>query len=241
MSNLRLFVLGGYLSYRALFQWLRPSLFIPTMLIGPTLQILFFALFGRYAGVGGDRFYLVGNAVLACSIPCVFGPMLALSEERASGTLPLVLASPASRIAIFAGRVVPFALNGLLVSCVALVFGGLALGTPIRAGEIPLVLLILVISALSCSGLGLTMGAFGLVSRDVPFLSNLVSIAMLLVSGANVALAVLPAPLRLIGEALPLSRGIEAVRLAVAGAPASRLSSLMLGEVAVGVVYLVLA
>ena len=45
-SGVRVFFVGGLIAYRALFNWIRPSMYIPTMLIGPIFQILFFAKLG---------------------------------------------------------------------------------------------------------------------------------------------------------------------------------------------------
>ena len=63
VRTLRLVVIGGALSYRALFNWTTPAMFIGTLLVGPLLQLLFFAFLGRELGVADDRFYLLGNAV----------------------------------------------------------------------------------------------------------------------------------------------------------------------------------
>lgn len=239
--SIRLIFLGGLLSYRALFQWLRPSLFIPTMLVTPVFQVLFFVNLGHFAGVADDRFFIIGNAVLGCAIACVYGPMLALADERASGVLSPVLATPASRMAIFVGRMIPYVLNGLFVSCFTLILAGLLLGQALPAVRLPALAALLAISAAACTGLGLMLGALGLVWRDVPFVSNLVSAGMLLVCGANVALARLPAPLRFIGEGLPLTRGIEAARRVGAGASLGSVTGLIVGEVITGVIYFGLA
>jgi ABC-2 type transport system permease protein len=241
VAQTRLLVLGGYLSYRALFAWLRPSLFIPTMLIGPLLQTAFFVVLGRYAHVADDRFYIGGNALLACAVPCVYGPMLALAEERSGGTLPMVLASPVNRITVFLGRMIPFMLNGLLVSLATLLLSDLLYGSAITPARIPALLPVLLVSAASCSGLGLLLGALGLWLRDVPFLSNLVVTFMLLVTGANVARAQLPPVLRAIGDVVPLTRGITAIRDIATGGSLGASAGLIGGEALVGAVYLVAA
>ena len=49
MNSIRVFFIGGYLAYRALFNWIHWSIYIPTMLGGPIFQILFFAYIGRFA------------------------------------------------------------------------------------------------------------------------------------------------------------------------------------------------
>ena len=43
----RLFFVGGVTSFRALWNWLSPWIYIPTMLVSPIFQILLFAYIGR--------------------------------------------------------------------------------------------------------------------------------------------------------------------------------------------------
>ena len=52
--RLRVFAIGGFLSYRALFGWLNPYLFVIILLVPSVTQILFFAYLGRAAGVEDD-------------------------------------------------------------------------------------------------------------------------------------------------------------------------------------------
>ena len=68
MNAVRIFFVGGYLAYRALFNWIHWTMYVPTMLGGPIFQILFFAYIGRYAGSQSDKFFLVGNAVAICAL-----------------------------------------------------------------------------------------------------------------------------------------------------------------------------
>jgi ABC-2 type transport system permease protein len=240
-AALRLLVLGGWLSFRALFPWLTPGLFLPVMVVTPALQVVVFAAFGEHLQSRPAGFFILGNAVLVCSVPCVYGPMLAAFEERGARVLPLVLMSPARRGALMVGRALPFAGNGLLVSGLALAVGGLLFGLDLPVSRVPLLVLALLVSALSCSGLGAALGMAGVLGRDVPFLSNLVTAAMLLVSGANVPIDGLPWPLRAVGEVLPLTHGIEAARSAAADAPAIEVAGLLGVELGIGAAYLALA
>ena len=61
-TNLRLFFVGGMIAFRALFNWIRPAVYIPTMLLGPIFQILLFAYMGRYSLFQDDTFFVVFNA-----------------------------------------------------------------------------------------------------------------------------------------------------------------------------------
>ena len=155
MTSLRIFFIGGLTSYRALFNWLTPWILIPTFMLGPILQILLFAYIGRTAGVGDDRFFLIGNAVQYAAIPCLFAMGNTIGDERQQGTLPLLLASPARRIPLFLGRALPVIVNGFVVAVVALGVGALLLQVrlPGSATWLPLALVVAVCS-FSCTGLG---------------------------------------------------------------------------------------
>jgi ABC-2 type transport system permease protein len=62
---------------------------------------------------------------------------------------------------------------------------------------------------------------------------------MLIVSGANVPLHLLPGWIQKISSGIPLTHGIEAARTIANGASISDVSDLLLKETAIGGVYLV--
>ena len=55
MTSIRIFFVGGLMSFRALFNWMSPWIFVPHLLVSPVCQILLFAYIGRSAGVGQRR------------------------------------------------------------------------------------------------------------------------------------------------------------------------------------------
>src|SRR5262249_48155863 len=87
-SAVRLFLVGGLVSYRALFNWLNPWILVPTFVLSPLFQILLFVYIGRTAAVGSDEFFLIGNAVQYAAIPCLFAMGSTIAGERQWGTLP---------------------------------------------------------------------------------------------------------------------------------------------------------
>ncbi|MFE5295028.1 hypothetical protein [Streptomyces sp. NPDC056632] len=137
LGSARLLLVGGVLSYRALFNWTSPPMFIGTLLVGPLLQVFFFVFLGRELGVADTRFHLVGNAVLAASASCVYGGTMAVANERRYGTLGAVLLSPRHRVPLWAGRALPYVLNGLLVSALVLAAAATVLDLPMSAGALP--------------------------------------------------------------------------------------------------------
>ncbi|WP_433618370.1 ABC transporter permease [Dactylosporangium sp. CA-139114] len=237
MNALRLFFIGGLTSYRALFSWLSPWILVPTFVLGPIFQILFFAYVGRAAGVRDDAFFVIGNAVQYASIPCLFAMGNTISGERQQATLPLLLVSPAARIPLFFGRALPVVLNGLAVSLVGLVAGSLLLGVHVRAGALLALVAVVAVSAFACTGLGLTGAALALRVRETAVLSNIIFGVLLIFAGVNVPLDALPPWMAATAHWLPLTHGIDAARRVAAGASLGAVRADLFAEAGLGVLY----
>jgi ABC-2 type transport system permease protein len=241
MNSIRVFFVGGYLAYRALFTWLRPAIYIPTMLGGPIFQILFFAYVGRFARVQNDEFFVIGNAVQASALAGIFGMAMTIGGERWTQTLSPLLATPAHRIPLFLGRALPLIANGIVVSAFGFVVGWALLDFELAAGEIPGIAVVVAVCSFSCTALGLLTGSIGLRARDVFFLANLVALILLLFCGVNVPLDSLPGWMQTVASGLPLTHGIEAAREIAAGVPFSDVSELIATEAAIGLAYALVA
>lgn len=241
MTNLRIFFVGGLIAYRGLFNWVSPWLYIPTMLGSPLFQILFFAYLGRFSGLRDDAFFVVGNAVQVCSMSAVYGATMAIANERWFGTLSPLLATPASRMAIFLGRALPFVANGVFVSAFGFAVGWALLDFDPAAASLPALAGIVVVTTTSCTAFGLMLGSIGLRARDVFFAANLAYFLMLLFCGVNIPLESLPGWMEAIGRLLPLTHGIEAAREVAGGASLGSVARLVWTEAAVGAVYAAVA
>jgi ABC-2 type transport system permease protein len=237
----RVFWYGGRMSYGMLFNWARPSIYIPTLIGGPTFQLFFFAALGSYATNRSPAYFAIGNAVQASAIAGVFGMTMAIANERWFGTLPAILATPANRAALFAGRFMPFVLNGLLVSLYAFGLGVVFLGVRLAPGSLAVAALALLVTVFSCTAIGALQGAISLRLRDGLFGANLVTMSILLFCGVNIPLRELPGWMQLVGNLLPFTHGLQAVREAADGAGFSQVGGLIGVEALVGVVYALLA
>lgn len=238
---LRVFFVGGLIAYRALFNWVRPAIYIPTMLIGPLFQILFFAYLGRYSELRDDSFFVVGNAVQASAMSGVFAATMAIANERPFQTLAPLLATPANRFAIFMGRSLPVLANGLVVSAWGFVMGRLLLDFHPPLASVPALGLVVVVSVFSCTTFGLTIGSVGMRARDVFMSANMAYYVMWLLCGVNIPLDALPGWLSQIGRLMPLTHGIAAAREIAAGASLGSVSGLVWTELGVGAAYATIA
>ena len=238
---LRVFFVGGRISYRALFNWISPGMYVTTMLGSPLFQILFFTYLGRYAGGQGDDFFIVGNAVQVSAMAGIYGMVMGIANERQFGTLSPLLATPANRLAVFAGRGLPFIVNGLAVSTFGFLSAWALLDFSPDPSVLPALAVVVTITVVSCTALGALIGSIGLRARDVFFAANLVYFLMLLFCGVNVDVSDLPGWMEAVGRAIPLTHGIEAARRIVEGETLGDVGGLIATETAIGIVYAVAA
>jgi ABC-2 type transport system permease protein len=240
MRNLRVLTIGGYISYRALFGWLSPFMYTFTTLVPSVTQLAFFVYVGRAAHVADDSFYVAGNALVAAASPSLFGMAQAISGERYTQTLGLLIASPANRIALFVGRSLPATANGIIVSVWTFVIGTLLFGISIPASAIAPLALAIAVTAFACVGIGLFNAALGLRWRETAVLANLLLFVLLLFAGVNVPLDRLPGWLSTLAQGLPVTHGAKAARLAIAGAPFDQVARMVAAEAIVGAAYVVI-
>ncbi|MGC2192323.1 MAG: ABC transporter permease [Candidatus Dormiibacterota bacterium] len=213
----RVFFIGGVISYRALFYWITPWQYIPTMLAAPLFQILFFVYLGRATGVGTTTFFVVGNSIQICSMSGIYGMTMALANERQFQTLSPILATPANRIALFLGRGLPVLVSGLQTTAFGFLVSALILNFRPSPSALPMLALTVLITTASCTGFGMALGSIGLRARDIWLTANIAYFAMLLLCGVEVPLRQLPGALQVVAHLLPLTHGIAAGRLLATG------------------------
>jgi ABC-2 type transport system permease protein len=240
VSALRLFFVGGLTSYRALFYWLSPTIYIPSLVVAPLFQILLFAYIGRSAGLESDEFYVIGNALQYAAVPCLFAMAQLVGGERFQNTLSAILVSPASRIPLFFGRALPVILNAALVSAFSLTAASLILNVDIPRSSIPGIALVIAVAAFSCTGLGLINAAVSLRVRENAVLSNVIFGFLLIFTGANVPLDELPGWMSAISHVLPFTHAIAAARDLADGASLASVMDTVATEVLIGLAYLVI-
>ncbi|HLE23701.1 MAG TPA: ABC transporter permease [Anaerolineales bacterium] len=240
-TNLRLFWDSALLSYVALFRWLRPMQYLASKIFMPLAQILFFSVLGLYAGgPGAVNYYVIGNAMQLTAVNGIYGVTMSIGGDRWEGTLAYLFGTPANRMAMFLGRAFLHLVDGFFGVLLAFGWGVLIFGLDLSAADPAALGLAILISTFSTAGLGLLMGCLSLVTLNVMFINNTVYFLLLIFSGANVPVAVLPNWMQAISFCLPLTRGIAAARLIIRGAGLSEVAPLLIGELVVGAIYALL-
>jgi len=240
VTSLRIFVIGGLISFRALFGFMSPWIFVPALVVTPLFQILLFAYIGRSANLESDEFYVVGNAIQYSSVPCLFAMTNTIAGERFNQTLGPVLVSPAGRLPLFLGRSVPVVVNGAFVGALSFTLGSLVLGVHVPASAIASLALVIALASASCTGLGLVMAGIGLRVRETAVMLNIVFGLLLILTGANVPVDELPGWMARISGVLPFTHAIAAGRELVEGSTLGDVSGLLVRELAIGAAYAVL-
>jgi ABC-2 type transport system permease protein len=239
VTGARVFFVGGVLSFRALFGFMTPWIFVPSLLVTPIFQILLFVYMGRSADLESDEFYVIGNALQYASVPCLFAMSSVIAGERNQQTLSYILISPAPRLPLFLGRAVPVAVNGFFVAAFALLVAGLLLGIDVPASALGPIAIATAATTLSCTGLGLLMAGLGLLLRETAVLGNVVFGLLLIFTGANVPLDQLPGWMSTVAQGLPYTHGIEAARRLADGASLGSVGGLIGAELLLAALYAV--
>lgn len=205
-------VSNGVIAYRGLFPWVTKRLIIPTLVLTPCMQILAFTWICSYLGTEPTSFYAIGNSMQIVGRVSVFGACVAIGAERMLGSLGVVVAAPRSSAATFLGRIPPVALTGFVSGILGLFACTAATGVNIPLATWPIVAVMILLVATSCSAFGLALGAFALHIRDVFFLPNLAVYCMMALCGVDFTAGQLPQWAETVGNALPMTHGLEAIR-----------------------------
>ena len=240
MSALRVALIGGLLSFRGLFNWLHPALFIPTLIVPPLFQVLFFAYLGRAAELESDTFYVVGNSIQLAALPGIFAMSQAIAGERRAQTLPHLLVRPRAG-----------SRSSWAAACLRWRSASPSRSRASRSARscsmfemswssLPLLVLAMAAAAFSCTALGVAHAAIALRVRELAVFSNIVFAVLLVFCGVNVPLDDLPNWMSTVAQGLPVTHAVEAGREAAAGATLADVAGLLATELAIGAAFLVL-
>lgn len=210
-------------------------------IINPFFQMLFFCTVASYVyGTDNITPWVVGNALTLCYFSAFFGVGQTFIAERTQGTLKTILSAPTSTIQVVLPRVVMQAADALVSVAVGFITGAIFFGFSMPLDVVLPCLIIVLISTFSAMGIGLLIGAFALLTRDINMLLNIFSMLLIAFTGANFHVALLPMPLQWVSYCLPLTRGIQLMRLVIEGESFVAHKYLLFQEVALGILFFVI-
>jgi ABC-2 type transport system permease protein len=218
MSVLRVLgyaALTGARVYTAIYTW---RSWLAGWFLRVVAQVLFFSLIGRLLGSDEQMYYLlVGNAVMLAAMQGIIALNL-VTNERDTGTLPLLAASPTSAVLVFAARGAYLILDGLVSSLGALLVAGALVGLPLPWPRCLIVAPLTLLVAASTFAFGTVLAGLLIRIRQInAIVSNVTITVFMTVCGVNVPLTRLPTPVAAGARLLPLTHGLAAVRAVLAG------------------------
>jgi len=198
-----------YLAWHAMRLYLRTRAFIFTMVLMPVL--LFFVYMSIFAGGRPEKVltFLGPVLVLMATMNGIYGIGGDLLMMRETGALLPYRLAPVTALQILASRLIVDCLLTTAVGTIDVVLSVIIYHMPLRAAPVDL----FVIAVLS----GLALGAFGAVivsvSNGFPqasMLSQVLFLALLILSGMSVPLQSLPRTAQRIAEFLPTTALVQA-------------------------------
>lgn len=238
VHSLRIYFAEAWLSYQGRFAITSPFGYIAGKLGFPFFLMLFFIFMGKYVGFSDPVYIVIGNILLIPASSGMGGVTLAISDERQWGTLSYVLGSPAPRGPVFMGRAFYYILDGFVTALLGFVIAAGIFGLDLSTVNIFLLMACSLLIAVTSCGLGFLFGSISLVTRDGWMILNTFLSLLYILVGVNFPVTSLPALLQKLSWGLPLTRGIMAARLVLAGEGWSAISSLIAGEALIGLIYI---
>jgi ABC-2 type transport system permease protein len=211
-------------------------------LLGVLAQVAFFALLGKLID-SEDRFHylLIGNALAAGCFQANIAVAVS-TWDRGDGTYPLLVIAPSSLVPAIIGRCSSYLVGGIGTAICAFVFIRVFFDLPMPWPSALLVAPLIVLTCMSSFFLACFLGAF--VCR-LPRTRNIVhrfeTIGIMIFCGVSVPVAFWPGWVEVVANVLPVTHGLQAIRLVLAEAPASRVLEQVGLELLVGLAWLGLA
>jgi ABC-2 type transport system permease protein len=241
MNRLRIFLSSAVFSFRAQFDWLNPAMWLTMKLVLSLSQMAFFVFVGLFIqGPTAIPFIAIGNALQSVSWNTVFSVINITGHDKWDGTLPLLLATPASRLPLFIGRAMIHVLDGLLSVAIAFFFAAFLFGVDFGQANALALALAVGLTAFTMTGFGLLIGGFCFYFRNPMVFANIFTYILLIFCGVNFPVQNLPSQIQFVSYAFPLTYGITAARSAIAGATIVEISPVLGQQMVVGLISIML-
>jgi ABC-2 type transport system permease protein len=171
----------------------------------------------QLAVYGGDyfSFVLIGLAFTGFLGLSLSSFAQSIREGQMMGTLEIMLLSPTRLSAILVSSSLWGYLFTTLRVIVYLLFGVFVFGASLGKANIPAAILVMLLSITSFSGIGIISAAFVLIVKKGDPVAWVLSGASSLLAGVYYPVSVLPVWLEPISRAIPLTYGLDAMRLAM--------------------------
>jgi ABC-2 type transport system permease protein len=227
-DSLRAFVTAARIGWRMEANWTDPILFFIYSVAKPVsaamILVVMLAVVGGPGSAALQPFVVIGTAFWSLVTSGISGLAWSILDDRERyRMLKYIFLSPSSFLVVLLGRGVARLGVGMAGALITIGIGVVFLGVPIDVARVnwPVLLVATILGLASVVAMALLLAAVCLQTRQESWsYPEAFAGAAFLVSGAVFPLAILPAPLQVIGLVTPLGWWIEAARRALLpGAP----------------------
>lgn len=237
MEELKRFFRSGLYSFKGIFGFLKPEIYILVKVINPIFMVIFFSLIASHAYNTKDITpWVVGNAFVLCMYNAFFGVGTELIAERSFGTLKILIASPTNKFTALLSKTLFHIVDSLITVFIGLTTGYIIFNAKIPFDKLHIFFLLLLAAMFSACTLGLFVGSIGLISRDINLLLNISSMMLMALSGVNYPIEKLPWIFQKVSYIMPLTRSLKGTRMLLNN-NLSTVYRLLVGEIVLGIIY----
>lgn len=227
-------VLYSWLSYRALFNWASPRIYVASLIVLPISLGALFGTINTEVHASPVR-PVLGSALLAANNAVVYGVALVVMNERWQGTMELWLAAPQGLLRSILGKSLVHMANGVVTASLTLTVVAPLFRVKLAGSDIgPLLLCVLSVTA-SAAGIGLATASFGIWGRNALAAPNAMRSVILLTSGAAISTVTALPWLDSVGLMLPVRHALAAGLSVLQGRPLP--VGLLVIEVGIGLAW----
>lgn len=235
---------NGLYTFKGLFGFLKPEVYVLVKVVNPIFQVLFFSLIAKHAYGNEDiTHFIVGNAFVLCMYNAFFGVGCNLISERGYGTLKLLIGSPCNKFNVFITKSTFHIIDGIITVAIGLFTGMIFFNIKIPINIFPYFLICLILAIFTVCSMGLLVGSMGLITRDISMLLNISSMILMCLCGVNFQVEKLPIVLQYVSNILPLTNALKASKLLINDGIINyeKVNSLLLNELLLGIGYCIIA
>jgi len=167
-----------------------------------------------YNFCGGNyfAFVLIGIAAYRHAATAVFVSAINIMKEIERGTLEFNLLTPTKPIAVIVYSSLWNNIYGCLQFCFFLLLGSLVTKFSVGIYNLPLIILIIVLSTFCYIGLFVGLSALALIFKNLEPFKNIINVLCITLGGVYFPISILPLWLQPVCRLVPLTNTLEALR-----------------------------
>ena len=231
------------ISVKTAFTAVPPAIWFIQIALTSFFMMAFFVLFTEFAT--GDRakmdFVAIGISVQTIATTAMYSIANVPGVQKHVGTMQVLMTSPANLYVVFLGMSLFSMLTGFMTVGLSLGYAVFIFGVNFSAVNIVSMLVVMLITAVTMSCVGMAIGSIGLYLRTSVILANVIAYIGLVISGVNFPVSDLPGWVQPIAHAYPLTYAVDAMRGAIDGKGIMDMSTEIGMMVLLGVIFAVLS